>query len=201
MEEKYNAGLMSQSFWFVEFKKIVLLRYNGIDYDEIKRQCIDDNLFGAANPNRELRMSGYLITRLKSMDDELVRIFAGSDVSTQKIINLIAVMNTNRLFYEFVYEVYRNKLILGDEEIGLKDVNIFFAQKEAQNEDFASWKESTKKKLRSLFLNFLTESDLVKWTDSSKTNRQTKKVFISIELENYLKRTNVSMYNAIAGVN
>ena len=201
MEEKYNAGLMSQSFWFVEFKKIVLLRYNGIDYDEIKRQCIDDNLFGAANPNRELRMSGYLITRLKSMDDELVRIFAGSDVSTQKIINLIAVMNTNRLFYEFVYEVYRNKLILGDEEIGLKDVNIFFAQKEAQNEDFASWKESTKKKLRSLFLNFLTESDLVKWTDSSKTDRRTKKVFISIELENYLKRTNVSMYNAIAGVN
>ncbi len=201
MEEKYNAGLMSQSFWFLEFKKIVLLRQSGADYDEIKRQCIEDNLLGAANPNRELRMSGYLITRLKSMDDELIRIFANSDASIQKVITLITVMNTNRLFYEFVYEVYRNKLILGDEEIGLKDVNIFFAQKEAQNEDFASWKESTKKKLRSLFLTLLTEADLVKWTDSSKTDRRTKKVFISMELENYLKRTNVCMYNAIAGVN
>ena len=201
MEEKYSAGLMSQSFWFVEFKKIVLLRQSGVEYDEIKRQCIEDNLFGAVNPYREQRMSGYLISRLKALDDEIVEIFVNSDASIQKVINLIAVMNTNRLFYEFVYEVYRNKLILGEEEIGLKDVNIFFAQKEAQNEDFACWKESTKKRLRALFLNFLIEADLVKWTDSSKTDRRTNRVFISIELENYLKRTNVSMYNAIAGVN
>lgn len=106
MEEKYSAGLMSQSFWFVEFKKIVLLRQSGVEYDEIKRQCIEDNLFGAVNPYREQRMSGYLISRLKAMDEELVRIFVKSDASIQKVINLIAVMNTNRLFYEFVYEVY-----------------------------------------------------------------------------------------------
>jgi hypothetical protein len=40
MEEKYNAGLMSQSFWFIEFKKIVELYHNGADFEEIKRQCM-----------------------------------------------------------------------------------------------------------------------------------------------------------------
>ena len=47
---------MAQSFWFVEFKKIVILRHNNVDYEEIKRRCIDENLFGAINPTREKRM-------------------------------------------------------------------------------------------------------------------------------------------------
>ena len=84
LEEKYNAGLMAQSFWFVEFKKIVILRHNNVDYDEIKRLCIDENLFGAVNPTREKRMCGYLLARLKSMDDRLVELFVMSDVSIQK---------------------------------------------------------------------------------------------------------------------
>ena len=201
MEEKYNAGLMAQSFWFVEFKKIVVLYKNGADYDEIKRQCIEENLFGAINPTREKRRWGYLLTRLRSMDDRLIDLFANADVSTQKLINLITIMNTNRLFFEFVYEVYRNKLIVGDTSIDLKDGNIFFAQKETQNDDLASWKESTKKKLRSLFLNILTEADLVRWADDKKQKRIVNRVFITMELENYLKATNMSMYKAIAGVN
>ena len=201
MEEKYNAGLMSQSFWFVEFKKIVDLYHNGVDFDEIKRQCIDENLFGAINPNRERRMCGYLLARLRSMDERLIDIFVRADISTQKLINLITVMNTNRLFFEFVYEVYRNKLIVGESSIDLKDGNIFFAQKESQNEDLASWNESTKKRLRSLFLNFLIEADMVRWADDKKQKRCVNRVFINLELENYLKSTNRSMYNAIAGEN
>jgi len=146
-------------------------------------------------------MCGYLLTRMRSMDDRLIDLFVNADVSTQKLINLITVMNANRLFFEFVYEVYRNKLIVGDASIDLKDGNIFFAQKETQNDDLASWKESTKKKLRPLFLNMLTEADLVKWADDKKQNRIVNRVFITMELENYLKATNMSMYKAIAGVN
>lgn len=34
---KYSAGLMSQSFWFLEFKKVVRLRQEGLAYEDIKR--------------------------------------------------------------------------------------------------------------------------------------------------------------------
>ena len=115
------------------------------------------------------------------MDDRLIDLFVNADVSTQKLINLITVMNANRLFFEFVYEVYRNKLIVGDASIDLKDGNIFFAQKETQNDDLASWKESTKKKLRPLFLNMLTEADLVKWADDKKQNRIVNRDFQEIK--------------------
>ncbi len=44
----YSAGLISQSFWFLEFKKAVRLRQEGLNYDEIKKKCVEENLFGAA---------------------------------------------------------------------------------------------------------------------------------------------------------
>ena len=33
---KYSAGLMSQSFWFLEFKKVVRLRQEGLAYEDIR---------------------------------------------------------------------------------------------------------------------------------------------------------------------
>ena len=56
-ETQYSAGLMSQSFWFSEFKKVVKLRQSGMDYDDIKKKCVEDNLFGAAKEYRALRMA------------------------------------------------------------------------------------------------------------------------------------------------
>ena len=71
----YSAGLMSQSFWFLEFKKAVRLRQEGLDYDKKKKKCVEENLFGAAKEYRALRMAGYIITRIKAMDETLIELF------------------------------------------------------------------------------------------------------------------------------
>lgn len=112
-EMQYSAGLMSQSFWFLEFKKVVKLRQSGMDYDDIKKKCIEDNLFGAAKEYRALRMAGYVINRVKTMDEKLIDLFLSSELSTQKVMNLAAILKTDRLYFEFAYEVYREKAILG----------------------------------------------------------------------------------------
>ena len=112
----YSAGLMSQSCWFIEFRKIVSLISAGKTDDEIKAECLENNLHGAPKENRERRMYGYLINRSKMMDEELIHMFMEGDLETQKQINLIAILRGDRLFFEFVYEVYREKVILGQKE-------------------------------------------------------------------------------------
>ena len=67
MEEKYNSGFVSQSFWFIEFKKIFQLYHKDNDYNEIKRCCTEENLFGTVNLYREKRMCGYLLSKFKTM--------------------------------------------------------------------------------------------------------------------------------------
>ena len=200
MEEKYNSGLMSQSFWFLEFKKAVILINQGDSLNDIKQKCIEENLFGAVNPCREKRMCGYILTRIKKLDKELVEIFVNSNSETQRLINLIMIMKSNRLFFEFVYEVYRNKLILGDDLLKLSDVKIFFSQKESLNDDIAAWKDTTKNKLMSLFLNFLSEANLLK-EGNNKSEKIMNRVLVDVTLENYLKKNCINIYKAIQGVN
>ena len=101
----YSAGLMSQSFWFHEFKKTVKLMKEGLSFDEIKKKCVEENLFGAAKEYRALRMAGYIVNRLKVMDDTMVDLFLTSDLATQKLINLI------RMFLK-LYELHMGILLL-----------------------------------------------------------------------------------------
>ena len=197
--KKYSAGLMSQSFWFLEFKKVVGLRKDGLTYDEIKKKCVKENLFGAAKEYRALRMAGYIITRVKAMDDILVELFCTSDLLTQKLINLIMILKTDRLFFEFMYEVYREKVILGAGVMEEADVNIFFTRKEAQEELIADWKDSTKRHLRSCYLNFMTDANLL--TVAEKVRKITPPI-LDIALERYLQSTGDEiMIKALTGEN
>ena len=195
----YSASLMSQSFWFLEFKKTVRLRQEGLDFEEIKKKCVEENLFGAAKEYRAMRMAGYIISRMKVMDDNLIELFHSSDLATQKLINLITILRTDRLFFEFVYEVYREKVILGVESMEDTDVNVFFTKKETQSEVIAGWKDSTKKHLRSCYLNFMTDANLLTVVEKKKTITPP---ILDIALERYLQSVGEEvMVKALTGVN
>lgn len=195
----YSAGLISQSFWFLEFKKAVKLRQEGMAHSEIRKKCIEENLFGAATQNRTTRMAGYIVNRLKAMDDTLIEIFMSSDLATQKLVNLITILRTDRLFFEFAYEVYREKVILGIETIEDSDANVFFTRKETQSDIIAGWKESTKKHLRSNYLNFMADANLL--TLHEKKKIITPPIFDMV-LEDYLKAAGEeAMIKALTGVN
>lgn len=196
---EYSAGLMSESFWFLEFKMTVKLRHQGLDYDEIKKKCVEENLYGAAKEYRAKRMAGYIITRIKQMDDTLVELFMSSDLVTQKIINLITIINSDRLFFEFLYEVYREKVALGTGFIEDIDLNAFFTKKESQHDVISGWKDTTKRKLKNIYTNYMIDANLL--TISEKKKMITPPL-LDVALERYLKANNMeAIFKAITGEN
>ena len=199
VEEKYSAGLISQSFWFIEIKKILRLIREGKREDEIKKLCIEENLFGTTNEYRAKRIYGYIWNRVKHLDGKIIELFNESDLSTQKIINLIAIMRCDRLFFEFIYEVYREKNILGTLTIEDRDANIFFRNKEVQNENIAKWTDRTKKRLKSCYFNYLIDANLI--TIKDKKKYITPPIF-HIAVERYLELVgDFAIVKAITGVN
>jgi len=197
--EIYSAGLMSQSFWFVEFKKVLKLVSDGKSEDEIKALCIEENLFGAAKEYRAKRMCGYILSRVKKLDDTMIKLFMEADLNTQKIINLIAILKNDRLFFEFMFEVYREKVILGVPIMEESDLKVFFSNKEAQNEDINTWKDTTKKKLRVTYMTYLTDANLITVADKQK---QITPPILDIALERYLNACGESaIVKAITGGN
>ena len=182
--EKYSSGLVSESFWFIEFKKIIKLRNDGKSWDDIRDLCLNDNLLGISKEYRARRIYGYLKNRVDVIDEGLINIFINADLTTQKIINIIAIAKKNRLFFEFLYEVYREKVLLGAIELTDSDINIFFKNKQEQDEDISKWTDVTLKRLRSTYMNFLTDAGLLTVIDKQ---RRITPPILDILLENYLK--------------
>ena len=76
------------------------------------------------------------------------------------------------------------KIILGIPTIEDSDINIFFKNKEAQSENILSWTESTKKKLRNIYTNFMIDANLVTVIDKEKQAEiREKKMNEKLELQ------------------
>lgn len=195
----YSSGLVSESFWFLEFKEYLKLVRDSRPIDEIKTELVDRNLFGAPNTNRARREYGYLKRRVDTLDKKAVDLFFSSDLSTQKLINLVCIMRTSRIFFEFVNEVYREKIILGTETLEAADIRIFLNNKVVQSDEVAKWTEPTKKRIGGSFLTMLTEANLL--TDSNNSKHITPPI-IDILLEKYLEANDeADIIKAMTGAN
>lgn len=160
IRKEYSASAVNHPFLFHEFKKTVALLLEGNSFDDIRQMSIEYNVFSASTPARAKQIYNIVSNRVNSLNENVYANLESFEITTQKIINLISIMNTDTLFFDFVYEVYREKLILGDEQMLDSDIRIFFKNKQVQSERIASWKENTLKKLSSYYKTFLVEAGI-----------------------------------------
>lgn len=199
MERKeYSAGMVKLSFWFSEFRKVINLLNNGKTLDEIKSLNIEENIFAAPTQSRAIQIFNTVSRRIKGLNYSFYQLFENSDLSTQKLIALIAIMQTDSLCFDFVYEVYREKLIIGSDELADSDIRIFFKDKQLQSEKVAKWTDYTLKRLGGCYKTMLMEAGL---TDHSFGNRKILKPILDKELEECLKINGMElMIHALTGV-
>ena len=182
--KEYSAGMVKLSFWFAEFRKVIELLSSGKTLPEIKQMNVQENIFSAPTQARAIQIFNTVSTRVKGLDSSFYAVFAKSDISSQKFIALIAVMQTDSLFFDFVYEVYREKLILGIDELADSDVGIFFKNKQLQSEKVAKWTDYTLKRLGTCYKTMLMEAGLI---DQGTGTRKILKPILDKDLEECLK--------------
>lgn len=196
-EQAYSAGIMAQSFWFVEFKQYLKLRSKGYDPEQIKKAVIQENLFASPNEYRARRIFGYLSNRVAQLDEKGMDLFFSSDLATQKLLNLVCVLRLDRLFFEFLNEVYREKVIMGITALEPADGSVFFHKKEVQSEVVAGWTDATKKRLPSSYFNFMTDANLLTVVKKEKIITPP---LLDISLEQYLEANGeAAIIKAITG--
>ena len=196
--KEYSAGMVKLSFWFAEFRKVIELLSNGKTLPEIKQMNVQENIFSAPTQARAIQIFNTVSTRVKGLDTSFYAVFAKSDISTQKFIALIAVMQTDSLFFDFVYEVYREKLILGIDELADSDVGIFFKNKQLQSEKVAKWTDYTLKRLGTCYKTMLMEAGLI---DQGTGTRKILKPILDKALAECLKANGMeTTLRALTGV-
>ena len=94
----------------MEFRKEVQLLSQRKPFDDIKARSVDENIFGASKPARAAMIQSTLTARIQNMDPSLYPLFMESDVATQKLYALTGSFAHDTLFFDFMYEVVREKM-------------------------------------------------------------------------------------------
>lgn len=199
LKNDYSAGMVSRPFWFIEFKKVMVLLDQGLTYDEIKRISLEENLFGVPKIYRAKETYNTVSRRAKALDNKLIKLFCSTDLSSSKVLAMLAVIKTDRLFFEFMYEVYREKVMFGVTALEDRDMNIFLKNKQMQSEKVAAWKDCTLDKLKNSYVNYLSDSGLISRAGSVKNITPP---VLDIAVEQYLLDHDMKQYlSALTGVN
>ena len=195
---EYKSTIKSRPYLYKETKKTVTLVNKGISLEEIRNKSLEDNIFQLESETRKREVASTIINRLKSTDKFIMEKIEDSNVETSKILVLYTIMKTDRLFFEFMNEVYREKILLKDLFIRDKDFYIFFQNKREQSERVASWKEYTFKKLKQVYIRILFESGLIV---NQKGDREIKIPIIDSKVKEHLYSIGDEVYiNAILGI-
>ena len=194
----YSAGAVKHTFWFMEFRKVVSLRLEGKTWEEIKQLNENENIFGAPTKLRATQIFNTVSARVKSLDDSFYPIFDACNLASQKLFALVAAMTYDALFGDLVYELVREKMIIGSNELADSDLRIFFKDKQQQNDKVPKWTEATIKKLMVTYKSMLFEAGV---TNKAKDIRQIYKPLPDPAMEGWMKEQGMTyQLKAIMGV-
>lgn len=197
-ELKYSAGAVSKGFWLQEFRKYLELLQEGKSAKEIKELQEKENIFLAPSSSYGKKMIGEMSKRVKVIPNGIIDIFFNLNISDQKLINLLGIMLTDRLFFEYIYEVYREALIMGTQNFEDSDIRIFFKNKSAQSEKVAEYTVETKRRLGTAYKTYIREANLIKEENGILIYN---KIIMDLRLEEKMKNSSLSPYlKALTGV-
>ena len=195
---EYKSTIKSRPYLFKETKKAVSLINAGLNINEIKEKSLEDNIFQLESEARKKKIASIITSRLKDVNEYVINKIENSNIETSKILVLYTIVKTDKLFFEFINEVYKEKILLKDLYIRDKDFENFFQIKREQSEKVASWSEYTFKKLKQVYIRILFESGLIV---NQKGEREIKVPIIENEVKDYLYSIGDKIYiNAILGI-
>lgn len=198
MEDKdYSAGLTHEIFWLQEGRKTAELILEGKSKAEIKEIAWEDNIYQVRAEYRAVEVLNSTYRRFKDMPEDVLRLFTTCDVTNAKLINLIAILRDSRFFFEFMYEIYDEKLRLGDLQITDRDLNEFMNNKIEQSATVASWSDAAQGKIKQVMCRMLHEADLL---EDTREPRKIRPAFVNFIITEALKKNDMEIYlNAIKG--
>ncbi len=159
---KYSSTIKTRGFLYLEAKKAAGLHLQGFSFEEIEKKAMEENIFLLKTENRRKEIAATVLERISKLDNYLLQKLAGGNLETGKQIVLYSIIKTDRLFFEFMQEVYREKLLLRDYTIAARDFSAFFQRKTEQSKQLASWVDYTFYKLSQVYKRILIEAGLAK---------------------------------------
>ena len=195
---KYSTAIKTKPFLYVELKKMAELKVNNpeLSYKELKDKAVEDNIFQYNTLSRRKGVASAITKRIKVLDEYLIDKLLEGSIDTAKQIAIYSILKTDRLFFEFMDEVYKDKYQIRDPYLTDKDFNIFFQHKVEQSERVAGWVDYTYYKVKQVLIRVLYEAGFIK---DQKEREITKPIIGNNIIEHLNKKGDAKYVQAMLG--
>ena len=153
--------------------------------------AIEENIFQVETNNRVKEIVNGVYRRLNSFPEEILECFIRIDVNSAKIFVLISILNNDKLFFEFMHEVFKEHILLGDMALKDRDFDIFFDNKSYQSDIVEKWTDETVARLKRGYRNMLSEAGVL---DTSNKEKVIIVPFVDLKLQQLLIDNNFGPY-------
>ena len=182
---KYRTALMNRPFMYIESKRIAEMMLQGKSEEERRYEAVELNAIQMPSLDRRKTSYKEISHRLSFLDDFLLEKFMNSDADTAKAILAYAILQADQLYYEFMREIYLEKILLLQKDLAKKEVINFLYKKAEQSEVVAKWADNTKERLAVGFIQMMRESGFIL---SNHEEHQVKRPFINQSVGEYLRK-------------
>ena len=155
----YKSSITREQFLYFEMRVIAKYKAEGYSDEEIVNKTIEENLLQMPTEKSLRILAKSCLNRLNANDSRTIELIANASTDIAKQANLYAMMNYNRLVWDFMVMVIANKYKSFDLSFGKKDVNVFIRNLMEHNPEVAEWKESTIERIRSVLIKILVETE------------------------------------------
>lgn len=183
--KKYNASITSSLFWVQESRKTASYIKDGLSREELCELSRKENIYMAPSDDRKRKIANTTYDRIILLPPKLIAFLSDCDLESAKIIVLLSIMLKDDLFHDFMVEIYKEKMMLGDKKIVNNDVRIYIEEKRNMYEDAAKISDASVYKLGQTYIKFLIECGLV---ENAKTGK-IKVPYIDYNLVNLLEES------------
>ncbi|MBM6821043.1 DUF1819 family protein, partial [Clostridium saudiense] len=104
---EYSAAMTSRPYLYKETKIVASLLDNRADITDIKNISVEENIFQLEKEYRRIEIAQAITSRLKNIDPLIINKIANGTTEISKLLVVYIIMKHNRLFFEFINEVYR----------------------------------------------------------------------------------------------
>ena len=165
----YKTTIIRSALWYNESKKTVKYMLSGLNKTEITQKATQENIYQVNTETRSKNIANTTFNRMSVYSEELLEEFLKTDIITSKVMVLISVMATDKLFYEYMNEVYRE-------------------HKRVESEKISQWSQEVIRRMRSTYIKLLKEAGLI----DQKNN--IKAIYIDYEIEKLLRKSNLEIF-------
>ena len=155
-----SGAITREQFLFYETRIVArLMSDESLSDEEITSRIIEENLFQFPTEKSLKRTVTGCLKRLRCLeDDELIKVIAHSPMEVGKQMCLYAMMKQYRLVWDFMITVIGAKFREQDLSYGKMELNVFFMRLQEQDDEVASWSDSTINKIKQVLNRILIEN-------------------------------------------